>query len=82
MIAELKNILEEVKGIPGLAGRLEDTASLIDDVELDSLEMLTFMLRVEQELGVEIDFEEMDFSYLQSIRRLGEFFERMTPSAE
>ena len=44
MIDQIKSILEEVRGVPGLSQNLSDSASLIDDVGLDSLEMLTFML--------------------------------------
>lgn len=77
MIEQVKAILEEVKGIPGLAGRLADSSSLIDDVELDSLSLLTFMLKVEEQLGVEIDFEQLEFSDLHSIEALSAFFQRM-----
>jgi acyl carrier protein len=79
MIEQIKNILEEVRGVPGLSKNLADSASLIDDVGLDSLEMLTFMLKIEEKLRVRIDFEQMDFSYLQSIRALSEFLGRMEP---
>jgi acyl carrier protein len=77
MIDQIKSILEEVRGVPGLSQNLADSASLIDDVGLDSLEMLTFMLKIEEQLRVRIDFEQMDFSYLQSIRALSEFLGRM-----
>jgi acyl carrier protein len=77
MIDQIKSILEEVRGVPGLSQNLADSASLIDDVGLDSLEMLTFMLKIEEQLRVRIDFEQMDFSYLQSIQALSEFLGRM-----
>jgi acyl carrier protein len=77
MIDQIKDILEEVRGVPGLSRSLADSASLIDDVGLDSLEMLTFMLKIEEQLRVRIDFEQMDFSYLQSIRALADFLSRM-----
>jgi acyl carrier protein len=77
MIERIKSILEEVRGVPGLSNSLSDGASLIDDVGLDSLEMLTFMLKIEEQLRVRIDFEQMDFSHLQSIERLSEFLSRM-----
>ena len=79
MIEQLKSILEEIRGVPGLAASLADSASLVDDVALDSLEMLTFMLKIEERLRVRIDFERMDFSYLQSIRALGDFLAEMEP---
>lgn len=81
MIDQIKDILEEVRGVPGLSRSLADSASLIDDVGLDSLEMLTFMLKIEEQLRVRIDFEQMDFSYLQSIQALADFLSRMEPMA-
>jgi acyl carrier protein len=73
MIEEIKIILEKVKGIPGLSKQLADSADIIEDVELDSLEMLEFMLEVESNLSIEINFEELDFSYLKSIEELSKF---------
>ena len=77
MIQDIKSILEEVRGVPGLSATLSDSASIVDDVGLDSLEMLTFMLKIEERLRVRIDFEQMDFSYLQSIEALSRFLGRM-----
>ena len=83
MIEEIKHILESVKRVPGLAQRLPDSADIIDEVGLDSLEMLQFMLEIESRLGVQVDFEAMEFSYLRSIKTLSEFLatmERHAPS--
>jgi acyl carrier protein len=77
MIAEIKNILEEVKGVPGLSQKLSDSADIIDEVGLDSLEMLQFMLEIESRLCLEIDFEAMEFSYLRSLQSLSKFLETM-----
>jgi acyl carrier protein len=77
MIEQIKLLLEEVKGVPGLSKELSDSADIIDDVKLDSLEMINFMLKIEDRLKVEIDFEQLDFSYLKSISALSEFLSRM-----
>lgn len=79
MINRVKQIVEEVKGTPGLAARLSDTASLIDDAELDSLSMLTFMLKLEEQLGVVIDFAQLEFDYLHSISDLTAFLQNHMP---
>ena len=73
MIDEIKVILEKVKGIPGLSKEIADTADIIEDLELDSLEMVEFMLAIESDLSIEIDFEKLEFSYLKSIEKLSEF---------
>jgi acyl carrier protein len=64
---EIKLALERVKRIPGLAARLEDSAHLVHDVRLDSLEMMELMLELESSLGLTIDFERLDFAALESI---------------
>jgi acyl carrier protein len=63
--------------VPGLSQQLSDTANIIDDVGLDSLEMMEFMLEVESRLSLEIDFEKLDFSYLSSIKKFSEILKQM-----
>jgi len=77
MIGEIKCILEDVKGIPGLAQQLSDSADIVDEVGIDSLEMLQFMLEIESRLRVQVDFDAMEFSYLKSIKKLSEFLATM-----
>jgi acyl carrier protein len=77
MVQEIKLILEKVKGVPGLSQQLSDSADIIEDVGLDSLEMMEFMLEVENQLSLEIDFEKLDFSYLRSIKRFSEILKQM-----
>ncbi|MGB3402978.1 MAG: CmcI family methyltransferase [Microcoleaceae cyanobacterium] len=80
MIEQVKTLLEEVKGVPGLAQTLQDSSNIIEDVQLDSLEMINFMLKIEQDLKIEIDFEQLDFDYFQSIAKFTEFLSRMEVS--
>ncbi len=77
MVREVKLILEKIKGIPGLAAQLSDSADIIEDVGLDSLQMMEFMLEVESQLHLEIDFEKLDFSYLKSIEKFSEVLQQM-----
>lgn len=72
----LKDIVSRLKRNPAFA-TLPDTADLIDDVGLDSLEMLQFMLELEEKLGIQIDFEQLEFAYLRSIERLAAFLDTM-----
>jgi acyl carrier protein len=77
MIQEIKLILEQIKGVPGLAAQLADSADIIEDIGLDSLQMMEFMLEVESQLDLEIDFEKLDFSYLKSIEKFSEVLQQM-----
>lgn len=79
MVEVIKQILEEVRGVPGLATQLQDSTSIVGETGLDSLEMLTFMLTLEQRLGVRVDFEKMSFTHLQSISALSDFLATAQP---
>ena len=79
-VAALKEVLAAVKGDPGLAANLPDDASVLDDVDLDSLELLQFMLEIEAGLSVQIDFEQLDYEHLRSLTTLAEFLDAMPPS--
>ena len=76
-IATIKAIVAKLKREPALADSLGDTADLINEVGLDSLEMLQFMLEVEERLGIEIDFDALEFDYLRSIATLAGFLQGM-----
>lgn len=76
-IDAIKQALEKVKSIAGLAGELADDADIINDVGLDSLEMLRFMLDLEERLSIQIDFDRLEYSFFNSIRELANFMETM-----
>ena len=76
-IVIIKSIIGKLKRNESMATQLSDEADLIDEVGLDSLEMLQFMLEVEERLGLQIDFEALEFDYLRSIRLLAEFLNTM-----
>ena len=73
----LKQIVAKLRGKPELAAELGDDADLVAGLALDSLEMLQFMLDVEERLAIRIDFERLAFSYLRSIRALADFLDTM-----
>jgi acyl carrier protein len=76
-VSAIKGILAKIKSEPGLSAALRDSADLIDDVGLDSLEMLQFMLEIEASLSVQIDFDQLEFSTLRSIQTLAAFLDTM-----
>jgi acyl carrier protein len=76
-VVAIKQILAKLRGVPALASDLPDTADLVNGLSLDSLEMLQFMLEVEDRLAIRIDFDQLEFSYLRSIRALADFLDTM-----
>jgi acyl carrier protein len=73
----IKRILARIKSEPSLSARLPDTADLVEEVGLDSLEMLQFMLEIEASLSVQVDFDKLEFSTLRSIHALAAFLDTM-----
>jgi acyl carrier protein len=81
VIQKLKVILETVTEKPGSASDISDNANIITDIALDSVEMIEFMLEIEENFGIEINFDELDFSHLTSIKILAEYLNSQLPSA-
>lgn len=81
MIGEIKSVLEQVTGRPGLAEELSDTADIVGEVGLTSLQMVDFMLHLEDRLDLEIEFQELEFDALRSIRELAGALARMRARA-
>lgn len=77
----IKRILVQVKALPGSPADLADDTDLVEGVGLDSIELLTFMLEIEAQLGIRIDFDRMEFSTLNSLVTLAGFLDGM-PKAE
>ena len=77
MIQEkIKKILSGIQKNPALSETLSDDTDIINEVGLDSLQMVTFVLKLEEELDIEIDFDTFDFSHLSSIGNLAEFLSK------
>jgi acyl carrier protein len=69
----LIKILIEVTGNQGLAIDLPDSTDIINEIGLDSIQMINFVLLIEDEFRIEIDFENFNVSNLQSISVLCEY---------
>ncbi len=67
MVEKIIDILCEIKGDNSLKGNLNASSSIISDVGLDSLQMITFILRLEDEFNVVLDFNGLDLANLKRI---------------
>lgn len=72
----LKDVLADLRGDPELKN-LPDTASVLGDVGLDSLELLQFMLEIEATLEIEVDFERLSYDHFESLAELATFLDSM-----
>ncbi len=73
IIENLKELISDIKKDEGLKNKLSSNMSLIDDIGLDSLQMITFMLDIENRFQIELDFEKIDLKDLKSIEKLAKF---------
>ena len=71
-LAELKQVLSEVLRDTDESPRVRDDDRIVDDLGLDSIQMITFLLGVEERLDVELDFESLDLSKLGSVREFAQ----------
>lgn len=68
-------IISEVKEDENLISTLNPDTNIIEDIGLDSLQMINMMLNIEEQIGVEIDFDNFELSNLNSIRIFAEYLE-------
>jgi acyl carrier protein len=67
MVEKIIEILSKVKDDASLLGTLDGSSNIISGVGLDSLQMINFVLELEDEFNIEIDFDQFDLKNLQSI---------------
>lgn len=75
MIPRIKKVISKVMDDPRLEDTLTDDADMIYDVGLDSLQMIDFMLRIEDEFEIELDFDSLDFTHMRSIQKFADYLQ-------
>jgi len=78
----LIKILVEVTGNQDLTAELPDSTDIINEIGLDSIQMINFVLLIEDEFRIEIDFESFNVSNLQSISVLCEYIADLAEKAK
>jgi acyl carrier protein len=73
MKQRLIKIICEIKGEKALECNIDENSSIIEDIGIDSLQMINLILKVEEEFGIEIDFDDFDYTYLSSISTFCDF---------
>ncbi len=62
-------LITQVKDDETVATRVTGSSHLVDDVGLDSLQLINLILLVEQEFNVEVDFDSFHVYHLSSLDR-------------
>ena len=74
----IKELLAEVMGDAAAAGSWNDDTDIINDIGIDSLQIVRFMMALEDILGISLDYEDLSFDDFSSISRLAEYIEKQT----
>ena len=77
MFEKLKDIIASVKEDETLRDSVTPKSDLINEVGLDSLQMIQFILQVEDAFQVEIVYEDLDYQSLLSVEAFMSFLEGM-----
>lgn len=75
-IEKIKDLLVEVTGDASLKEKTSGSTDIITDIGLDSIQMINFVLMLEDEFAIMIDFESFDFSNFNSVEALADFIGR------
>lgn len=78
VIEIIKELLAEVMGDAAAAGSWNDDTDIINDIGIDSLQIVRFMMALEDRLGISLDYEDLSFDDFSSIRSLADYIEKQT----
>ncbi len=81
ILEKVKKLLGEVVGDPSLPSTLTGSTNIITEIGLESVQMINFVLVLEDEFAFEMDFENLDFSIFNSIDTLCKFISKSTAKA-
>lgn len=69
----LKEVLASVLLNGTEATDIDTDADLVEDYGLDSLQAISFLLKVEDAFDIELDYESLDLDLLRSLRTFGDW---------
>ncbi len=70
-------IIAEIKENQSLLTSLTEKSSIVMEGGLSSLELLTFIFKIEEEFDIELPFESFDYDLLHSIDGFTKFIENI-----
>lgn len=73
MISNIIDILRKIKEDKTSELVIEKETNILDEVGLDSLEMINFILELEETFDIDIDFDDFDYDYLNSVETLSNY---------
>lgn len=74
---KIVRLIAQVKEDTTLAEKVTGSSHLVDDMGLDSLQLINLILLVEEEFSVEVDFESFEIHHLSSLDRFTDYVARL-----
>lgn len=74
MINKVKELIVEVLENSEIGAEdIADSANIIEDIGLDSLQLINLLLRTEDEFGIEVDFDNLEMECISSVQAFCDF---------
>lgn len=77
----IKEVLAGVLGAPELVERITDATNVVRDLGINSIQMINFLLALEDAFDVELEFEELSFEQLESLPEIRRFVVAAMPDS-
>ena len=74
---KLIELITQVKG-GAISAPITGSSHLVDDVGLDSLQLINLVILVEDEFQVDVDFNSFQVEHLSSVDKFGQFIQQLT----
>ncbi|ONI77379.1 acyl carrier protein [Actinosynnema sp. ALI-1.44] len=69
----MKTVLAGVLGSGIEPGQIASDADLVDEYGLDSLQMISFLLGIEDAFDLDLDYETLELDHLRSVSQFTEY---------
>lgn len=80
MTENIKNLIAEVKGVPPFD--IEEDSDLLNEIGLNSLEVVSLMFRIEEEFEIELNFDSFNYEHLTSLSGLVNYLQECRKNSE
>ena len=76
MIETIINILKDLINDEEILSGITSESDLINDIGLDSIQMINFILRIEDEFDIEIDFDDIEIEIMYNLGDFAEYVKK------
>jgi acyl carrier protein len=70
---QIIKLIAQVKDDAELAEKVSESSHLVNDLGLDSLQLINLILLIEDEFEVEVDFNSFEIEHLSSLDRFADY---------